>query len=124
MPKSPSAKKKSDEGTKEKQSEKKKLSEEDYEKKIVELEKTGLTSEKIGESLRKEGIHSKEHEKISKILKKHNIYIGPDVKNAERKLRNIEAHYSKNKQDKEALKQKEKIFGNLMKLKKYYEKRQ
>ena len=47
----------------------KKLSQKDYEKKVLELAKKPLTSEKIGEELRKQGIHPKEyHRKISKIL--------------------------------------------------------
>ena len=101
----------------------KKLTAEDYEKKVMELVKKDLTSEKIGEMLRKEGIHPKEHGKISKILRKNDAYIGPDVKNMSKKLEKLELHLSKNKQDKKAVKQKEKIFGNLRKLKKYYEKK-
>ncbi|MFZ1970751.1 MAG: hypothetical protein WAU65_01050 [Candidatus Nanoarchaeia archaeon] len=101
----------------------KKLTAEEYEKKVMELVKKDLTSEKIGEMLRKEGIHPKEHGKISKILRKNDAYIGPDVKNMSKKLEKLELHLSKNKQDKKAVKQKEKIFGNLRKLKKYYEKK-
>lgn len=100
----------------------KKLTQEEYEKKVIELSKSGLTSEKIGEILRKEGIHPKEHGKISKILRKNNAYNGPDVMNVKKKLEKLELHLSKNKQDKKAVKEKEKIFGNLRKLKKYYEK--
>ncbi len=48
----------------------KKLSQEGFEKKVLELASKGLTSEKIGEELRKQGIHPKEYnKKISKILK-------------------------------------------------------
>ncbi len=39
----------------------KKLSQKDYEKKVLELAKKDLTSEKIGEELRKQGIHPKEY---------------------------------------------------------------
>ena len=50
----------------------KKLSDKDFEKKVIELAKKGLTSEKIGETLRKENIHPKEYKKkISKILKEN-----------------------------------------------------
>lgn len=102
----------------------KKLSKEEYEKKVIEFAKNGLTSEKIGEKLRSEEIHSQEHGKISKILKENKIYTEPDVKNVKKKLEDLENHYNKNKQDKKALKEREKIFGNLRKLKKYYEKKQ
>ena len=72
----------------------KKINMEEYEKKIVELAKTGLTSEKIGEILRKEGIHSQEYKKISKILRRENIYTNPDVKNMQEKLKKLESHLS------------------------------
>jgi len=100
--------------------EKKKLSAAEYEKKVVELAKTGLTSEKIGEALRKEGIHPSEYEKkISKILKEKDLYVSPDLKNVSTKLENLEKHYKDNKQDKRALKDRERIFGRLRKLKAY-----
>ena len=100
--------------------EKKKLSAEEYEKKVVELAKTGLSSEKIGEALRKEGIHPQEHgKKISKILKEKGIYTNPDLKNVSTKLENLEKHYQNNKQDKRALKDRERVFGKLRKLKAY-----
>ena len=78
----------------------KKVSSADFEKKVVELAKTGLTSEKIGEKLRQEGIHSKEFNKtISQILKEKEMYVNPDLKNVETKLNRIVEHYAKNKQD-------------------------
>ena len=101
----------------------KKISSGEYEKKIAELAKKGLTSEKIGEALRKEGIHPKENGKISRILRAKGMYIAPDVKNVEAKLERNRAHYEKNKQDKRAFKDREKIIGNLRKLKKYYDKK-
>lgn len=101
-----------------------KISAEEFEKKVIELSKEGLTSEKIGEKLRKEGIHSQAYEKkISKILKEKDLYSNPDLKNIEKKLENLEAHYKKNKQDKKAKKQREKIHGNYRKLKSYLEKK-
>jgi len=49
----------------------KKLSQEEYEKKVLELSNKGLTAEKIGEQLKKQGIHPKEYSgKISQILEK------------------------------------------------------
>ncbi len=97
----------------------KKLSQKDYEKKVLELEKKGLTSEKIGEELRKQGTHPKEyHKKISKIL--GDKYINPDLKNVEVKLERIKKHYEKNKQDKRSMREKDRIFAQLRKLKKYF----
>jgi len=102
---------------------KQKLNEKDYENKILELSKTGLTSEKIGEKLRLEGIHSQEHgNKISKILKDKNSYDNPDLKNVESKLKRVTEHYEKNKQDKRAKREKDRIFSQVRKLKKYFKK--
>ncbi len=97
----------------------KKLSQLEFEKKVLELSEKGLTSEKIGEELRKQEIHPKEYnEKISKILgEKH---INPDLKNVEAKLERVKKHYEKNKQDKRAMREKDRIFAQLRKLKKYF----
>jgi len=101
----------------------KKLSQKEFEKEILDLAKTGLTSEKIGEALRKEGIHSQEYEKkISKILKEADQYINPDLKNVEAKLERIKKHLEKNKQDKRAKKEKDRIFAQNRKLKIYFKK--
>ena len=97
----------------------KKIPQKDYEKKVLELAKKGLTSEKIGEELKKQGIHSKEYDKkISKILGEN--YINPDLKNVEKKLERVKQHYEKNKQDKRAMREKDRIFAQLRKLKKYF----
>lgn len=101
-----------------KESKKQKLSQEEFEKKVLELAEKGLTSEKIGEALRKEGIHPKEFKnKISRIL--GNKYISPDEKNIQRKLEKLEKHFEKNKKDKRAMRDKEKIFARLRRLRKY-----
>ncbi|MCL5730168.1 MAG: hypothetical protein M1165_01200 [Candidatus Pacearchaeota archaeon] len=42
------------------------------------------------------------------------------MRNVEIKLENLKKHFEKNRQDKKALKNREKIFGNLSKLRKYY----
>jgi ribosomal protein S15P/S13E len=98
-----------------------KLSEKDYEKKVIELAKQGLTSEKIGESLRQQKIHPKEQpKKISKILKENNIYVQPDLKNVETKLNGIKSHFESNKQDKRAKREKDRVFSQLRKLKIYH----
>lgn len=96
----------------------KKLTLEEYEKKVIELAKKGLTSEKIGEELKKNGIHSKEYnKKISKILGEN--YINPDLKNTEAKLKKIESHLEKNKQDKKAKRERSRVFSQIRKIKKY-----
>lgn len=90
----------------------KKISQEEYEKKVIGLAKQGLTSEKIGEVLRREKIHPKEFNgKISQILKKENIYINPDVKNVSEKLERIKKHYEKNHQDKRAKREKDRVLA-------------
>ncbi len=96
-----------------------KLSQKEYEEKILGLAGKGLTAEKIGEELRREGIHPKEYgEKISHILK--DKYINPDIKNVEAKLERIKKHQEKNKQDKRAMREKDRVFAQLRKLKKYF----
>ncbi|MCX6747062.1 MAG: hypothetical protein NTU63_02910 [Candidatus Pacearchaeota archaeon] len=96
----------------------KRISQEEFEKKVLELAEKGLTSEKIGEILRKEDIHPKEFKKkISQILgSKH---INPDVKNIEGKLEKIKKHYATNKKDKRAMRDKERTSAKLRRLKKY-----
>jgi ribosomal protein S15P/S13E len=100
---------------------KKKISQSDYEKEILNLAKTGLTSEKIGEKLRKENIHPSEFKKkISQILKENNLYVNPDLKNVTEKLEKIKKHYGSNKQDKRSMREKDRIFAQQRKLKKYH----
>jgi ribosomal protein S15P/S13E len=102
-------------------SKKKKPTQAEYEKKVLELASKGLTSEKIGETLRKEGIHPKEYKKkISKILKEKGKYTNPDLKNVEEKLERIQKHVGKNKQDKRAIREKDRVFSQVRKLKKYF----
>lgn len=106
------------EANKEKKS-KVKLSQADYEKKVLELAGKGLTSEKIGEELRKQNIHPKEYDKkISKILGEN--YVNPDLKNVEDKFERIKKHFEKNKQDKRAMREKDRVFAQVRKLKKYF----
>lgn len=99
----------------------KKLNQKEFETKILEFEKKGLTAEKIGERLRKEGVHSKEYNrKISKILKENQTYVNPDLKNVEDKLAKIRVHYENNKQDKRSMRERDRIASQLRKLKKYF----
>jgi ribosomal protein S15P/S13E len=99
----------------------KKLTQEEYEKKVIELSNKGLTSEKIGEELKKHGIYSLEYnKKISKILGEK--YINPDLKNVEEKLKKIEEHLEKNKQDKKAKRERSRVFSQIRKIKTYLKK--
>lgn len=96
----------------------KRISQEEFEKKVLELAEKGLTSEKIGETLRKEGIHPMEFKKkISRILGSR--YVNPDIKNIERKLEKLEKHHATNKKDKRAMRDKEKVSAKLRRLKNY-----
>jgi len=100
---------------------KEKITLKEFEKKVLELAKTGLTSEKIGEKLKQEGIHSNDFDKkISQILKKENEYANPDLKNIEEKLKRIDSHYARNRQDKKTLKSRERVSAKLRKLKNYF----
>jgi len=99
----------------------KKMSQLEFEKKVIELANKRLTSEKIGEELKKQNIHPKEFsKKISKILKEKELYINPDLKNVEEKVERIKKHYTTNKQDKRAMREKDRVFAQLRKLKKYF----
>ncbi|MCX6749278.1 MAG: hypothetical protein NTW17_00855 [Candidatus Pacearchaeota archaeon] len=104
---------------KEKKAESQKISEKEFETKVIDLSKS-MTSEKIGEALRKQGIHPKEYRKISRILKEKGLYINPDVKNMEEKLKKITIHKEKNIQDKRARRERERIFSLLRKQKAYH----
>lgn len=100
----------------------KKITQDEFEKMVLSLSKTGLTAEKIGEELRKQKIHPQEYgKKISKILKENNLYVIPDLKNVEEKFKKIEKHLEKNKQDKRALNEKTRIFSQIRKIKKYHQ---
>ena len=97
----------------------KKPSQKEYEKMVLELAEKGLTSEKIGQKLKDKNIHPSEYKiKISKIL--GDKYINPDLKNVETKLKRIKDHYEKNKQDKGAKREKDRVFSQLRKLKLYF----
>jgi ribosomal protein S15P/S13E len=118
MPKK--AKTKTEEKSKEKKKSEK-MTQEQFEKKVIELAEKGLTAEKIGEALRKEGVHSKEYDKkISKIL--GSKYKSPDLENITNKLAKIEKHVEKNHGDKRAIREKGRIFAQLKRLKEYLNK--
>lgn len=111
------------EAKEEKHTEKKKekLTQEEFEKKVIKLADEGLTAEKIGEQLKKQGIHSKEYnKKISQIL--GSKYKNPDLENISLKLSRIEKHAEKNHSDKRAMREKGRIFAQLKRLKEYLNK--
>ena len=99
----------------------KKPTQKNYEKRVVELAKEGLTAEKIGLKLKEEGIHPKEFsKKISKVLKENDSYVNPDLKNVEKKVERIKKHRETNQQDKKARREVDKIYAQLRKLRKYF----
>jgi ribosomal protein S15P/S13E len=110
--------KKAEEKVEETEKKTKKKTIEEFEKRVLELHEAGLTSEKIGEALRKEEMHPKEFgKKISKIL--GNKYTNPDLKNLQEKLTKLEKHFEKNKKDRRAMRDKVKIAARLRRLKNY-----
>ncbi len=99
----------------------KKVSRAEVESMIIELAKKGLTSEKIGENLRKQGIHTQEYEiKISQVLRDNKLYINPDLKNIESKLEKLRVHYAKNKQDKKSKREIDRVASQLRIYKHYF----
>ena len=113
--------KKKTEKTEERIQKNKRISQEEFEKRVIELGDKGLTAEKIGETLRKEGIHSTEFgKKISQIL--GGKYISPDEKNISQKLEKLEKHFAKNKKDKRAMRDKGRVAAKLRRLRKYLNK--
>lgn len=110
--------KKAKEKTTEEAKKPEKITQEVFEKRVIELADKGFTAEKIGEMLRKEGIHSKEFgKKISKIL--GNKFVSPDMQNIQTKLKKLQEHYAKNKKDRRAMRDKERVAAQLQRLKKY-----
>ncbi len=67
---------------------------------IIELAKKDLTSEKIGFVLKGQEICAKSAGiKISKILKKHNLYQDADFKNLTNNVEKLKKHLERNKHD-------------------------
>jgi len=108
-------------GKTEKKEEPKKISQAQFEEKVIELAKSGLTSEKVGETLRRQGIHPQEYnKKISKILKEKEMYINPELKNTEAKFQKIKKHAEKHKQDKKAAREQSRMLSQIRKIKEYH----
>ena len=73
----------------------------EVEAKIIELGKTGMTSEKIGLELKRQGIYAKQivGRKINQILKENGMDKEADIKNLEEKVSTLKVHFGKNKHD-------------------------
>ena len=72
----------------------------DMENLVIELAKQGLTSEKIGLKLKERGANIKDsNTKIGIILKKHNLFQNPDIKNLTTRVERMKKHLAKNKHD-------------------------
>lgn len=76
-----------------------KITEKEFEAKVLELAGRGLTSEKIGLELKKENLYSKNHRKISRILKENSLFKSPDIENLKKKVGKLETHSKKHIQD-------------------------
>lgn len=98
-----------------------KFSQKNFEEKVIQLAKEGMTAEKIGESLRKQGIHPAKYGKISRILKEKEMYVSPEIKRIQEKLDRITKHREKHGQDKRAMRERERVFSQLRKNRIYSE---
>ena len=76
-----------------------KLDEKEAEKLIIEMGKSGMTSEKIGQKMKDEHGQKKSTVKISKILKENNLYVNPDIKNLTEIVAALKNHLAKNRKD-------------------------
>jgi ribosomal protein S15P/S13E len=82
--------------------EKAKITKEDFEKTVLDLAKKGMTTEKIGLELKKQGIKKAKKDfgvRISSILKKHNIYTSPEKQNVTKTIDTLKKHITKNHHD-------------------------
>ena len=90
---------------------------------ILELGRKGFTSEKIGLELKKQGLYAKSTGmKISRILKKENLFIEPDIKSYEKAIEKIKKHKEKHKQDMACGRAFSKKQSKILKLRKYRKK--
>jgi small subunit ribosomal protein S13e len=99
-----------------------KVSDKDFEAIVLKLAKKGLTSEKIGLTLRDSyGIPTSKlfDKKINTILKENNLYKDATLENLEKKREALKKHLEKNKQDKRTKRALTIIIARISKLKKY-----
>jgi ribosomal protein S15P/S13E len=77
-----------------------KLTESEYEKKILELASKGMTSERIGLELKKEKVYSKDFKRrIGEVLQENNIRNEPDLDHLKAAVQTLEKHAKVHKQD-------------------------
>ena len=98
---------------------------EEIESLVVELAKQGNSPAKIGQILKeKHGIHkiSVLGKKITKILKQHKIQYPTDLDFVSKKIKSLENHYAKNKQDKKTEREIVKYLSLKRRLRNYTEK--
>ncbi len=76
----------------------KKVGKKEIKKKIVELAEKGITAEKIGLKLKKQGIDNKKI-KIGKVLKENDLWKDPEVKNINEKVEKLKEHFKDNPHD-------------------------
>ena len=99
---------------------------ENIEQEIVELAKKGNHPAKIGLILKeKYGIDKFRAlgKRITKILKENSIKFENDLDFVNKKIKHIESHYQKNKQDKKSEREIIRYIGLRKKLEKYYAKK-
>ena len=99
---------------------------ENIEKIVVELGKKGIFPAQIGLILKKEHNVPKIRvlgKKITKILDEHKVSYKKDLDMVNEKIKKIETHSKKNKQDKRAPREITKYIGLKRKLEKYQKKR-
>ena len=101
-----------------------KYTEEEVKEIILKLAEKGLTSEKIGLTLRDQyGIPKVKiyNLKIGQVLKEKNKFTEPSLLNLQKRKDRIENHYKKNKQDKKADISLIRVKAKLKKVKDYLE---
>ncbi|MFA5992429.1 MAG: hypothetical protein WC796_01840 [Candidatus Pacearchaeota archaeon] len=99
---------------------------EDIEKIVVDLGKSGMPPAKIGLVLKETyGIQKAKvlGKKIGQILKENKIEIKDELSSMESKLKNIERHFEKNKQDKRAKREISRYVSLKRKIKRYANKK-
>ena len=77
-----------------------KLTAKEFETKVIDLAKKGLTTEKIGLELKKEKIYAKDYIKLSKILKANKLFTSSDIASLTKRVEKLQKHALKHKQDK------------------------
>ena len=97
----------------------KKLTKKEVEKVILDLSNEGMTSEKIGLTLKdKHGIKNFREEygmKITQITGKNDA----DIKNVRKRLEKLQKHFTKNKKDQPAKRKLIKTSAHIKKIEKY-----